>query len=350
MLAPVTHILSYTSVRRERFLPIPGRVLVRKGQSVLTNDIIAEGILQPRHIILDIVRGLGLPKEKVEGQIHCQVSSNVIAGDVLAGPVGMTRRVVRTPVNGQVVLIRDGRIYIQVNGQDFQLKAGLPGEVEELIPDRGAIIRTTGSLIQGVWGNGQIQTGPMQLRISSPEQELDAEMLDETVKECVIVGGFCRDDKVVNAALKLPVKGMILASIPVDLITMASKVSFPIIVIEGFGKHAMNSAAFELLAKYEKHEASMNAEAWDRYQGIRPEVVIPLTATANPPETCESIRYSPGQTVRITQPPEIGRIGSLVDLVGLTSFPNGQRTQAAKIRLDAETEIMVPLSNMEVLI
>jgi hypothetical protein len=34
MLAPVTHILPLATVQRQRVLPVPGRVLVRKGQEV----------------------------------------------------------------------------------------------------------------------------------------------------------------------------------------------------------------------------------------------------------------------------------------------------------------------------
>jgi len=349
MLAPVTHILANTLIRRERLLPVPGRVLVRKGQLISATDVVAEGNPHPKHLILDIVRGLGLPIEKAEGQIHFQVGSKIKAGDVLAGPVGATRRVVRTPINGQVALIHDGRIFVQIEGQDFQLQAGLPGEVEELIPDRGVIIQAIGALLQGVWGNGQIQTGSLRLRISSPEQELVAEMLDDTVRECVVVGGFCRDDRVISTASRLSVKGMLLASISVDLTSQTSKVPFPLIVAEGFGKRAMNSVAFDLLAKYENQEVSLNAETWDRYRGVRPEMVIPLTTATIPPAPCETTTFTPGQTVRTTQTLESGRIGSLVSLLGFVSFPDGQRAQAAKIRLDAETEIMVPLSNLEVI-
>jgi len=50
----------------------------------------------------------------------------------------------------------------------------------------------------------------------------------------------------------------------------------------------MNSVAFDLLAKYENQEVSVNAETWDRYRGVRPEMVIPLTTATIPPGPCET--------------------------------------------------------------
>jgi hypothetical protein len=85
-------------------LPSAGRVLVRKGQVVNAVDVIATANLDPRHILLDVARGLGLPASKADEHIQRKPGEPVSAGDVLAGPVGWAKRVVRAPHAGVVVL------------------------------------------------------------------------------------------------------------------------------------------------------------------------------------------------------------------------------------------------------
>ena len=64
LLAPVTHILPITMIRRERTMPVPGKVLVRAGQEVGPTDVIVESNLRPEHILLDVARGLGVSGER----------------------------------------------------------------------------------------------------------------------------------------------------------------------------------------------------------------------------------------------------------------------------------------------
>ena len=60
MFVPVTHFLPLTKIRRERLLPIPGRVLVHTGQKVIATDVIAETKLVNQHVLLDISSILGI--------------------------------------------------------------------------------------------------------------------------------------------------------------------------------------------------------------------------------------------------------------------------------------------------
>ncbi|RPI32614.1 MAG: hypothetical protein EHM70_08525, partial [Chloroflexota bacterium] len=93
MLSPITHFLPITTIRRTRLLPVPGKIVVRKGQKISASDVIAEVRLNPEHILLDIGRGLGLQASKADAFIQHKAGDEVSEGDVIAGPVGVARRV-----------------------------------------------------------------------------------------------------------------------------------------------------------------------------------------------------------------------------------------------------------------
>jgi hypothetical protein len=172
MLAPIVHILPLTVIRKQRVLPIPGKVIVRQGQKVAPKDVIAQANLTPEHVLLNIARGLSVSIDQADDLIQCTVEDTVTKGDLIAGPVGITRRVVRAPINGQVKLAGEGQVLIQVEKPPYDLQAGISGTITQLIPDAGAVIETTGSLVQGVWGNGQADFGLMYLKLATPSDEL----------------------------------------------------------------------------------------------------------------------------------------------------------------------------------
>ena len=126
MIAPVRHILPLTTIRRERVLPIPGKVVVRKGQKVGAADSVAEAKLNPEHLLLDVARGLRLSEEKADLAILCKPGEKVAEGDVLAGPVGFPKRVIRATKNGRVILTGGGQILLEVENRPFELKAAVP--------------------------------------------------------------------------------------------------------------------------------------------------------------------------------------------------------------------------------
>jgi len=168
MLASIVHILPLTTIRRERVMPVPGKVLVRQGQKVQPQDIIAEAILAPEHLLLNVARSLGVSSKDVQSLIQREVGEQVVEGDLIAGPVGITRKVLRAPVSGRIALIRAGKVLFEVDKQPDQLRAAMAGVVSELIADRGAIIESTGALIQGIWGNGRMDFGLLQNNLEAP--------------------------------------------------------------------------------------------------------------------------------------------------------------------------------------
>jgi hypothetical protein len=299
LFAPVTHILPLTTIRRERLLPIPGRVVVRKGQRVSPKDVVAEANLAPVHIVLDLVRGLGVPPEQTDALVVRRAGEEVSEGDVIAGPVGISRRVQRAPSPGKIVVIGDGQVLLEVESKPGELLAGFSGVVVDLISERGVVIETIGALIQAVWGNGRIDYGLLNIKLASPDDWLTKEMLDISLRGSILLGGHCQDAEVLTSAEELPVRGLILSSMDSALIPVALKVNYPILLIEGFGQLSMNSLAFQLLTTSERREVALNAEYWDKYTRSRPEIVIPLPAEGSPPLPPDTDFFTPGQKVRV---------------------------------------------------
>ena len=345
----VTHILPLATIRRERLLPVPGRVVARRGQQVNPSDVVAEANLSPEHLLLDVARGLGVPVKKADKYLKCKAGDEVGEGEMLAGPAGMGRRVV-APKAGLVIVAGDGQILLQLESQPYELRAGYSGVVADLIADRGVVIEATGALIQGVWGNGRVNYGLLQPLGKGPDETVDAKLMDVSMRGSVILGGYCDDPQVFKTAEDLPVRGMILASMDSSLIPAAMKTSFPIVLVEGFGKLAMNPLAHKLFSSSERGEAALNADAWNSYANARPEIMLsaPAQTVANMPS--DTSAYATGKQVRVAAPPYKARTGTITGVRDEpVILPSGIRSEAADVRLENGETILLPLANLEVL-
>jgi hypothetical protein len=350
MLAPVRNLLPLTTIQRERLLPRAGRVIARKGQKIAATDVVAEGVLAPRHVLLDIVRGLGVPADQADRFIQRQANDSVEQGDIIAGPVGIGRRVVRAPYNGKIVVVGNGQVLMDVGSRPFELRAGYPGVISDLVADQGVIIETTGALIQGVWGNGRMDAGLMTALCEHPTDDLTASRLDVSMRGAVILGGYVDDPAVLRAASELQLRGLILSSMRADLLPVAYKTTCPVIVVEGFGRMPMNASAFKLLSTSTRRETALVADIWNPYTGTYPEIIIPLPAQGAQPQGAKPTKFAGGQTVRLTRLPHQGSVGTIRDIIpGLTRLESGLQAPAAHVELESGDVIVVALANMEIL-
>lgn len=350
MLAPVLHVLPMTKIRRHRLLPVTGNILVRKGQTVTPTEVIGEANLEPHHILIDVALGLGVGMAEADKYIERNPGEKVSEGDVLAGPVGYGQRVIRAPSSGKILLSGRGKILIEEQVPPYQLLAGLPGEVISLIPGRGAVIESSGALVQGVWGNGKINSAEMRVLISQPEDVFSLDQIVDDFRDLIILTGFCGDERVLKSLAELPVRGLVLSSMAASMIPLAEEMPYPIIVLEGFGLLAMNSRAFNLLVTSNQREITINAEKLDTYQNQRPEIFITLPVKQMVQEPKEATTYSPGQRVRIVRAPYQAKIGTLVALrPGLERLPNGIQAPLAEVELAKDVRVKLPLANLEVL-
>ncbi len=350
MQAPITHFKPAAEIQRERIMPGGGRIVARRGQQVNPIDVVAESVLRPEHMLLDIGRGLGLSPKDADHYIQRRAGDEVGEGDVIAGPVGIGRRVVRSPRSGTVVMAGGGRVLLELEGEFVELKAGYTGVIADIIGDRGVLIDAVGSLIQGVWGNGKINFGLLSLLAHAPDDILTPGLLDVSLRGSVLMAAYCEDEKVLLTADDLPARGMILASMDSALVPVALNMSYPIVLVEGFGKLPMNQDAYDILNSASRREVSVIAEPWNRITNTRPEVVIALPDGVRPESLTESSPFSIGQSVRVISPPYKSMVGTLTNLQqGLSVIPSGLRTQTAGVRLLNGDIVQVPLANIEII-
>jgi len=349
MLAPMLHILPLTTVLRERLLPVSGLVSARAGQRVSATDVVAEAHWARDHNLLDVARKFGISGAAADRLIRVKEGDQLTAGALIATGRGLFPREVRAPHAGRVSVIGGGQVLIEVGEVNMQLRAGIPGLVTQVIPDQGVIIQASGALVQGVWGNGHIEMGLMVNLMEKPDTLLEAGRLDVSLRGSVILGGIVRDVETLKAAADLPVRGLILSSLNPGLIPTAMQMRYPIMVTDGFGTLPMNTPAYRLLTTNAKRDVTVNAEAFNRYSGARPEAIIPLPITQEPPIADDVTEFEAGQQVRLRAAPHRGQVGSLVAVrPGLSALPNGLRAHCADVRLESGDVVLIPLVNMEV--
>ena len=349
MLAPVHHILPLTTIERERTLPIDGIVSAKINQKVSSTDIIAEAVWSREHVLIDVSRTLGLSPNAADRLIRVKEGDEVLEDSEIAVSKGIMPRTLRAPRAGRVVAAGGGQVLMETGDTSLKLKAGMPGTVVQVLPNRGAIIRAVGVLIQGTWGNGRINSGILHNLTEKADDVLASTRLDMSMRGSIILAGIVRDAETLQAAAEVPINGLILSSISPALLLTARQMRYPIIAIDGYGQVPMNSAAYKLLASNAKRDATINADAFNHYTGTRPEIIIPLPVSQESPLPEDIMDLESGQTVRMRREPHLGALGTLVRILpGLSTLPSGLHAQAASIKLENGEQIVVPLVNLEI--
>ena len=349
MQNPVTQINPLVKIRRNRVLPVAGTVLVRVGQKVTPGEILAETLIPTKHMIVDVFHALAIKTaEEAEKLIDRQVGDLVDKHDIIAETGGLFSRVIRAPMPGKIISIKNGQVLLEVESRKVVVQSGFAGQVVEILNDRGAVIETNGTLIQGVWGNGLIGFGPFIVDAQTIDQELTPASLGINSRGTILAAAWCEQEESLFTAGSMPIAGLVLGSMSPRLIPSALKQNYPILLLEGFGRIAINDQARALLLASSHKEMSLNAVKWDHYSGFRPEISIALQASGTP-ET-ESAEFAQGQKVRVHSSSFAGSTGVLTAInPGKTTLPNGLRTATASVLFTNNEKTVVPFSNIDII-
>lgn len=348
-----THILPLVNIRCERLLPHAGYVITHEGARVDADDVVAKTEAGGRHYIFDLARRLQVSPAQADKYVRAKPGMALEQGDTLAVRrtlLGLSRLSVRSPAKGTVIEVGNGRLLYEAAGSVFELRAGLSGVVVDVIPEHGVTIEATGAVVQGVWGSGRQDFGLIKVVETDAHAPIPVEALDSSARGAIVVGHQA-DVALLRKAELNKVRGLILGSMPAALLSMMRMLSFPVLITEGFGRRPMSELAWGLLAGNNGREAFVDARPTDRWNGRRPEVIIPLpSASSAMPVPASGQPLKNGQRVRVLRAPFLGAVGKVKYMPPRAQYlPSGVLALVAQVEQGDHTTITAPLANLEIL-
>ncbi len=372
---PGLRVTELTTLRRERILPLKGDVLVELGQRVAAEDVIARTELPGPVKTINVVNLLGIDQSQINDYMHKQVGESFEAGEIIAESKPLLGLKFLSFLQTRVVAEFDGKVdnISQVTGQvilrhpprKVELQAYVDGKVVDVRPQEGAVVETTGSFIQGIFGIGGEQYGELLTVVDGPSDVLKAESIKPEYRGKILVGGSLFTARAFERAVEVGVSGVIVGGfhdknlkdiLGYDLgvaITGAEELGLTLVMTEGFGKINMAQKTFDLLKRREGSRASISGATQIRAGVIRPEVIIPTLDAAGEQETAhvqENVGTQSGDPVRCIRDPYFGRLGRVKRLIPeLMVVESETRVRVLEVELDDGTVAVVPRANIEMI-
>ena len=352
MYTNTTKVSLLTNIRRARLLPRAGEVVVTIGQDVNPVHVLARATDPASYQILQASELLDIPAERLSEYLLVEEGSALKRGTPLMRKPGLFGRskVYRSPVEGILHQVRDGCLVMERVGGLIELRAMIPGRVVSIIPGKGAVVETTGSLIQGQWDSGKDGFGKLRMAVGLPGEELVADRIGRDAHGAVLVAGTITQITILELLEEVGVRGLIVGSLPSRLSKDTGAFPFPVIATDGIGEDAMSQPIFELLKQSESRQVSVLASQVGP-RGLRSEIVIPLPSV----QSMEQLTNIPevmslGSQVRVWRMGTGAMVGKVTQI-----HTQPRKTQVGALLPGADVEladgrvVFVPLRNLDLL-
>jgi hypothetical protein len=355
--------------RKTRRLPLPGEVLVNKGDKVNYSDIVAKTSLPGDIQIISAAAILGVEPEELPLYVKKKVGEPVKKGEAIASYkafFGLLKSEVKSPVDGYIEHISEvtGQIIVREPPIPVELDAYIPGIVTEVIPREGVVIDCASTFIEGIFGIGGERHGEILVAVDSPKDELTVNMISPKWKGKLVVGGSYASAEVLKKAMEAGVAGIVVGGVDFKdirdflgyeigvAITGREDIPMTLIITEGFGRIPMASRTFNLFKANEGKLACFDGATQIRAGVIRPEIVIPRDDVDPLSLPLEAEVYvggmQPGTKVRVIRAPYFGQLAKVVNLpVELQLVETESPVRVVEIELQDGRRVIVPRANVE---
>jgi hypothetical protein len=358
-----------TNMEKVRRLPMKGEVLVKEGERVQADIVVARTLLPGGVLPLNVASMLGVEPKDLPRCMLKEEGDPVEGGEKIAatkGFLGLFPSSIISPGQGTLerISLITGQVILREPPRPVELNAYIDGEVARVLPEEGAIIRTRAACIQGIFGLGGEARGSIAMKVEHPGEVMDADAVGEEDSGKILVAGSLVSREAFARALEVGAAGVVTGGAHYqDLeeylgrgkavsITGAESLKATLVVTEGFGRIPMAQPTFDLISRFEGAMASLNGATQIRAGVVRPEVIISLTG-AQAERADEDQEEAPvlkiGTWVRIIREPYFGVMGRVA---GLPSKPLLMESEIKAGSVAVETQgswlIEVPRSNVEI--
>ena len=281
------------AIRKTRRLPAAGEVLVKLGDAVKEDTIIARGhVRNPEIIEVRVDQKLGVDPFNLSGYMLKKKGDAVKKDEVIAirrSFFGQSTKVCRSPLYGVMEAFSEssGKVLIRGDPLPIEVKAHVPGKVTELFPGEGAVVECRGSLARGAIGIGGETHGHLEVLVDNPDEVLTNGLINKTHSGKVIVGGATATLEALMKAASAGAAAVVVGGIDekdltgllgheLDLgVTGHERIGFTLVVTSGFGVIPMDAEAFQLFKEHVGRLACVDGTTQIRTRMLRPEVILP---------------------------------------------------------------------------
>jgi len=368
---PGLKVTEAITITKQRRLPILGEVLVNEGDHLDARTVVARAKLPGDPEAINAANKLNIDAEDVERYFLIGEGDSFEEGEVIARAstfFGLFRHELKAPFSGTLELMSSltGTVTLRRPSVPVEIEAYIDGDVIEVLPNEGVVIQTQGALVQGIFGVGGERHGEIKLRANTPDYVLTGEDIDESCRDCIVIGGSLIAGSALDRAAEVGVAGLVAGGIiDEDLIkllgydigvaiTGQEDIPYTVIVTEGFGRIRMAEKTFELLTALDGERASINGATQIRAGVMRPEIIV-AGHKAKGTTTIEGTEdvsqgLSPGTIVRIIREPWFGQIATVTGLPPeLQVIESGAKVRVLRAELGSGEQVTIPRANVELI-
>ena len=364
---PGLRVAESVTIVKERKLPLRGNLVVKIGERVRFDQIVARTELPGAVYPVQVAHTLGIEASELSSAMSKKEKDRVKQGEIIAGTssfFGIFKNECHSPIEGFVesVSFRTGQVNLQKDPVPVEINAFMDGEVIALHEGEGVTVSTRGAYIQGIFGIGGEAFGPLCVVSPDANHELGAGDITPDLAGKIIVGGSGITREAFFKARDLGVRAVIVGAfdnghireiLGYELgvaITGSESIGISLILTEGFGRIPITARTWNLLKKLEGQHASVNGATQIRAGVIRPEIVVPSLDGELVEEKIATGELSVGSEVRIIRVPWFGATGVVSALPPEPRvIESGAKVRVLEVELLSGERVTLPRANIELI-